>query len=63
MLCRLELDDPRKCIEEGKVVTSCTMDFFRKVKKTCAEEFTQYATCLDKSSPYFEYNKLEWTFK
>uniref|UniRef100_A0A1A9VX71 NADH dehydrogenase [ubiquinone] 1 alpha subcomplex subunit 8 n=1 Tax=Glossina austeni TaxID=7395 RepID=A0A1A9VX71_GLOAU len=50
MLCRLELDDPRACIMEGKVVTRCALDFFRKVKKSCYEEFMQYANCLDKSS-------------
>ncbi|XP_055902314.1 NADH dehydrogenase [ubiquinone] 1 alpha subcomplex subunit 8 [Eupeodes corollae] len=50
MLCRQELDDPRACINEGKAVTGCALDFFRKVKKTCYEEFMQYATCLDKSS-------------
>ncbi|KAJ6640588.1 NADH dehydrogenase [ubiquinone] 1 alpha subcomplex subunit 8 [Pseudolycoriella hygida] len=61
MLCRQELDDPRKCIEEGKQVTSCTMNFFRMVKKTCAEEFAQYANCLDKSSPYFDYNRCRTT--
>lgn len=51
MLCKTELGDPRKCINEGKAVTNCALNFFRKVKKTCAAEFTQYATCLDKSSP------------
>lgn len=50
MLCRQELDDPRKCVNEGKAVTNCALEFFRKVKKTCAEEFLQYANCLDKSS-------------
>lgn len=50
MLCKAELKDPRKCLQEGKAVTSCAMDFFRKVKKTCSEEFAQYANCLDKSS-------------
>lgn len=50
MLCRQELDDPRACLGEGKAVTSCALDFFRKVKKTCHDEFMQYATCLDKSS-------------
>ncbi|XP_017468670.1 PREDICTED: NADH dehydrogenase [ubiquinone] 1 alpha subcomplex subunit 8 [Rhagoletis zephyria] len=50
MLCRQELDDPRACLSEGKAVTNCALDFFRKVKKTCHEEFLQYATCLDKSS-------------
>uniref|UniRef100_A0A182S9F5 NADH dehydrogenase [ubiquinone] 1 alpha subcomplex subunit 8 n=1 Tax=Anopheles maculatus TaxID=74869 RepID=A0A182S9F5_9DIPT len=50
MLCRQELDDPRACINEGKAVTNCAFEFFRKLKKTCAQEFTQYANCLDKSS-------------
>jgi NADH dehydrogenase (ubiquinone) 1 alpha subcomplex subunit 8 len=57
MLCRNELDDPRKCISEGKAVTSCALDFFRKVKKTCFKEFTQYANCLDKSSTKFEFDR------
>ncbi|CAG9806444.1 unnamed protein product [Chironomus riparius] len=50
MLCRQELNDPRKCLAEGRAVTSCALEFFRKVKKTCYAEFTQYANCLDKSS-------------
>lgn len=50
MLCRKELKDPRKCLAEGKAVTNCALDFFRKIKKSCAEEFMQYATCIDKSS-------------
>jgi len=54
MLCKQELKDPRKCLAEGKLVTACTMQFFRAVKKNCAEEFTDYATCLDKSSHKYE---------
>lgn len=50
MLCREEEKDPRKCISEGKAVTACSLDFFRKIKKSCLEEFTQYSNCLDKSS-------------
>ncbi|XP_050678888.1 NADH dehydrogenase [ubiquinone] 1 alpha subcomplex subunit 8 [Leptidea sinapis] len=50
MLCRLEEKDPRKCINEGKAVTACTLEFFQKVKKTCLAEFNQYAHCIDKSS-------------
>jgi len=57
MLCRKELQDPRKCISEGKAVTSCALEFFRKVKKTCFKEFTQYANCLDKSSTHFEFEQ------
>ncbi|XP_076260174.1 NADH dehydrogenase [ubiquinone] 1 alpha subcomplex subunit 8 [Rhynchophorus ferrugineus] len=51
ILCRNELKDPRKCLEEGKAVTSCSLNFFRQIKKTCAQEFAQYVTCVDKSSP------------
>lgn len=50
MLCRQELDDPRACLNEGKAVTNCALEFFRKMKKNCAQEFAQYANCLDKSS-------------
>ncbi|KAF2886515.1 hypothetical protein ILUMI_19658 [Ignelater luminosus] len=50
ILCRNELKDPRKCIKEGKAVTSCTLNFFRRVKRSCAGEFNQYVNCLDKSS-------------
>uniref|UniRef100_A0A1B0FGT5 Uncharacterized protein n=1 Tax=Glossina morsitans morsitans TaxID=37546 RepID=A0A1B0FGT5_GLOMM len=34
MLRRLELDNPRACIMEGKVVTRCALDFFRKIHHT-----------------------------
>lgn len=47
---RSEEKDPRKCINEGKAVTACTLDFFRKVKKSCLDEFNQYSNCIDKSS-------------
>ncbi|XP_022127393.1 NADH dehydrogenase [ubiquinone] 1 alpha subcomplex subunit 8 [Pieris rapae] len=50
MLCRFEEKDPRKCINEGKAVTACSLEFFRKVKKACLAEFNQYAHCIDKSS-------------
>ena len=32
MLCRLEEKDPRKCVSDGKAVTSCALEFFSKVK-------------------------------
>lgn len=55
MLCRQEYKDPRKCLSEGKAVTSCALDFFRKIKKNCAEEFQQFSNCLDKSSSDFSF--------
>ncbi|KAJ4432129.1 hypothetical protein ANN_20745 [Periplaneta americana] len=36
ILCRKELDDPRKCIDEGKAVTSCALNFFVNCRKTQA---------------------------
>ncbi|KAG7266494.1 hypothetical protein CRUP_016866 [Coryphaenoides rupestris] len=50
MLCRWEEKDPRKCLEEGKQVNACAMNFFRQIKGSCAESFTEYWTCLDYSS-------------
>lgn len=61
MLCRFEENDPRKCINEGKIVTACTMEFFRKVKKTCLNEFNQHANCLDKSSGDYSFQHCRKT--
>ena len=54
-LCRQENEDPRKCVNEGKAVTACSLNFFQQVKKSCAQEFTQFATCLEKSSSDFSF--------
>ncbi|XP_072840612.2 NADH dehydrogenase [ubiquinone] 1 alpha subcomplex subunit 8 [Pogona vitticeps] len=47
MLCRWEEKDPRKCLNEGREVNKCALDFFRQIKLHCAEPFTSYWTCLD----------------
>ena len=47
MLCRWEEKDPRKCLNEGREVSKCALDFFRQIKLHCAEPFTSYWTCLD----------------
>ncbi|XP_010353682.1 NADH dehydrogenase [ubiquinone] 1 alpha subcomplex subunit 8 isoform X2 [Chlorocebus sabaeus] len=47
MLCRWEEKDPRRCLEEGKLVNKCALDFFRQIKRHCAEPFTEYWTCID----------------
>ena len=47
MECRVQSKDPRKCLDEGKKVTKCALDFFRKVKDSCNEEFTVHWNCLD----------------
>ncbi|XP_019366401.1 PREDICTED: NADH dehydrogenase [ubiquinone] 1 alpha subcomplex subunit 8 [Gavialis gangeticus] len=46
-LCRWEEKDPRKCLQEGKEVNRCALNFFRNVKLHCAEPFTEYWTCID----------------
>ena len=58
MLCKAEEKDPRKCINEGKEVTKCGMQFFRKIKANCADSFTAYWKCIDNSSWDMNYNKL-----
>lgn len=50
MLCRNEEKDPTKCINEGKAVTACAMNFFQKLKKNCRQEFDQYYNCVYRSS-------------
>ncbi|XP_022103379.1 NADH dehydrogenase [ubiquinone] 1 alpha subcomplex subunit 8-like [Acanthaster planci] len=47
MLCKEEEKDPRKCLEEGRLVTECTFNFFRQIQASCNESFTDYWTCLD----------------
>lgn len=50
MLCRWEEKDPRKCLQEGKEVNKCALEFFRQIKLHCADPFTQYWTCVDYSN-------------
>ena len=53
ILCRTEEADPRKCLKEGRAVTSCHLDFFKKMKIGCNSELTQYAACLEKVTIIF----------
>lgn len=50
MLCRREERDLRRCIVEGKAVTSCALDVLKKMKKHCYEDFNAYMYCLERSS-------------
>uniref|UniRef100_UPI00358DE609 NADH dehydrogenase [ubiquinone] 1 alpha subcomplex subunit 8 n=1 Tax=Myxine glutinosa TaxID=7769 RepID=UPI00358DE609 len=47
MLCRWEEKDPRRCLDEGRQVNVCALDFFRTIKSNCADSFTEYWSCLD----------------
>ena len=49
VLCRHETRDPKSCLKEGKEVTSCANDFFRKVwwilkrlSEYCRNNFTNF---------------------
>lgn len=55
MGCRYDTKDPRKCLEEGKQVTKCALNFFKKLKEDCNEVFTQHWTCLDNNNQEFGY--------
>lgn len=61
MLCRYESRDPRACLDLGKKVTTCTMQFFKKVKSKCLHEFNQYAHCVDKSSGNYSFSSCRKT--
>ncbi|KAL1140387.1 hypothetical protein AAG570_000319 [Ranatra chinensis] len=62
MLCRSEYpNDPRKCLQEGKAVTNCSLEFFKKMKKNCRAPFEVYAECVDKSSTDFEFSPCRKT--
>ncbi|CAF1231648.1 unnamed protein product [Rotaria sordida] len=47
ILCRQEEQDPRKCLNEGKNVSLCAINFFHKVRESCNDTFTTFWTCLD----------------
>lgn len=61
MLCRLESNDPTQCVALGKGVTACTLDFFKKLKSNCLDEFNQYANCVDKSSGNYSFRNCRKT--
>ncbi|XP_046816935.1 NADH dehydrogenase [ubiquinone] 1 alpha subcomplex subunit 8 [Vespa crabro] len=61
MLCREEEKDARRCINEGKALTACALDFFKQLKKHCREDFEQYVTCLERSSGTIELSKCRKT--
>jgi NADH dehydrogenase (ubiquinone) 1 alpha subcomplex subunit 8 len=61
MLCRDETNDPRACLKEGKDVTSCSLNFFKAVKKSCASEFTSYVTCMERSSSHYAFTPCRKT--
>lgn len=50
MLCKREEKDARKCLKEGRELTSCGLEFYRKLKRTCRPEMEAYAECIDKNN-------------
>ncbi|XP_065663805.1 NADH dehydrogenase [ubiquinone] 1 alpha subcomplex subunit 8 [Hydra vulgaris] len=50
---RYETKDPRATLEEGKKVTECALEFFRKLRKDCNKEFTDHWKCIDYNNHHF----------
>eukprot|EP01136_Pigoraptor_vietnamica_P020641 Opistho-1_new@69788 len=48
-------NDPAKCLAEGKAVTECTHDFFRKMLANCRKEFEAQVACLDSHNVEYQY--------
>lgn len=63
MLCKKELRDPRKCINEGKNVTACAIEVFQGIKKHCQSEFNNYSSCLERSTGSMELDACRKTQK
>ncbi|XP_054161772.1 NADH dehydrogenase [ubiquinone] 1 alpha subcomplex subunit 8-like [Oppia nitens] len=47
MLCKIEERDPRRCLNEGKAVTACGLEFYRKVKNNCRNELEKLSKCME----------------
>jgi len=56
MLCKAELKDPRKCLNEGKEVTACGLEFYEKIKATCKNELETLAKCSEWNSGDYRLN-------
>jgi len=50
---RFDSKDPRTTLEEGKAVTQCALNFFKKMKQHCNKEFTEHWTCLDYNNQFY----------
>lgn len=58
MLCHFEKRDPRKCVDKGKAVTACGIEFLKLVKKNCACEFEKLSNCVfSKGNYHFSFAK------
>ena len=38
-----------KCLGEGKQLTACGLEFYRKMTRTCRPKIEAYALCIDQS--------------
>jgi len=61
VLCKLETNNPVKCLNEGKAVTACSLKFFQSVKAFCAQEFTTYVRCLESADNFQQMHKCRKT--
>jgi len=47
ILCKARNSHPAMCVEEGKKVTLCTLQVFKRIEEICKLEFDEYANCLN----------------
>merc|ERR1712223_64279 len=55
MLCRLETNDPSKCLADGRAVTNCTNEFFRKTQAAFDACMKQN---LNMDRPHYAYHTM-----
>lgn len=55
MRCRRDKGDPALCLEEGKEVTKCALEFLKVIRATCNVEFSDHWNCIDVYNQDFKY--------
>eukprot|EP01137_Pigoraptor_chileana_P002230 Opistho-2@40773 len=55
IICHDKFGHPEKCLNEGKAVTDCVRDFFRKMNTNCKEQFEAQVKCLDGNNVEYQY--------
>jgi NADH dehydrogenase (ubiquinone) 1 alpha subcomplex subunit 8 len=53
MLCKNENRDPAHCLLEGRRVTRCAQDLFKKLNESCAQEWEAHWRCLEMHNQEF----------
>jgi len=57
--CKEGNSKPEACVEQGKLVTGCAVDLFKKVKANCNTEYTTHWKCLEWNNHEFSFCRKE----